>query len=631
MLVEMAKVRVIGHRSRLDRVLEVLHASRVLHLIDVNDDAGVRLPPLHLDDARLQELEEARYLKARVDALLALAPHPPRPEPDIAPLDREDLVRLRRELDEDAPEIERLVHRVDALSSEREVLPRYLSSLRRLLPLVTELTGLEGYETTALLVESRHAEVLGELNIELDEMLEANYEIISDQIDADTVGAVLVFPRKRSDPVHELLGREQLTMVRLPSRYESMPFQAAIAAMEQRLSELPLEIQATSRAIDDIVRPRSNWATASVALRRRVDQLRAVRHLGATPHTFVISGWLPVREISGLRERLAADVGGALTVEHAPIDAADEPPVLMENPAPARPFEFLVRLLALPKYGGLDPTRLMTVFLPLFFGMMLGDIVYGAALLAIAVAVAHRFRDRPGGVRDLARVLELGAGWSVVWGVIYGEFLGDLGHRWFGLEPIWINREEALEPLLLFALAVGSAHIVLGLILGIMEAVRRGERHQLYERLAMITALAGLFLVAGVAAERLPEGLVTPAVAAIVVGLVVLMVLGGVMGLLMGPLELIGIVGNILSYLRIAAIGLASVYLARVANELGATGPLWIGVVVATLFHALNLALGAFSPTIQSLRLHYVEFFGKFYESGGEPYTPFGESPGAAA
>jgi V/A-type H+-transporting ATPase subunit I len=96
------------------------------------------------------------------------------------------------------------------------------------------------------------------------------------------------------------------------------------------------------------------------------------------------------------------------------------------------------------------------------------------------------------------------------------------------------------------------------------------------------------------------------------------------LGLLVGPIEFLGLIGNILSYLRIAAIGLASVYLAQVANEFaGVMGSLVVGIMIAVLIHALNLALGVFSPTIHSLRLHYVEFFRKFYEGGGRPYQPF--------
>jgi len=113
-------------------------------------------------------------------------------------------------------------------------------------------------------------------------------------------------------------------------------------------------------------------------------------------------------------------------------------------------------------------------------------------------------------------------------------------------------------------------------------------------------------------------------VIAVVVALAVLIALEWPLGLVMGPLGLIGAVSNVLSYLRIAAIGLASVFLARVANELGAAAPLLLGLTIAALFHALNLALGTFSPTIQALRLHYVEFFDKFYEPGGEPFAPFG-------
>ena len=86
--------------------------------------------------------------------------------------------------------------------------------------------------------------------------------------------------------------------------------------------------------------------------------------------------------------------------------------------------------------------------------------------------------------------------------------------------------------------------------------------------------------------------------------------------------------GNVLSYARIMAIGTASVMLAIVANQMvGAVGSTTVGLVFALLFHLVNFAIGLFSPAIHALRLHYVEFFGKFYSPGGTPYQPFGHGP----
>jgi V/A-type H+-transporting ATPase subunit I len=197
------------------------------------------------------------------------------------------------------------------------------------------------------------------------------------------------------------------------------------------------------------------------------------------------------------------------------------------------------------------------------------------------------------------------------------------------MHPLWFDRASAdhVTGLLLMTLAVGAVHITLGLILGVFEAIKDKSRSHLFERGGMLVGLMSLFLIVGILTNILPEGFMTPAIAGLILGIVLLSVSLGWLGIIMGPIEFIGLIGNVLSYLRIAAIGLASVYLAKVANDMaGMVGNLILGTILAVLIHALNFVLGAFSPTIHSLRLHYVEFFRKFYEGGGRPYQPFRSS-----
>ena len=92
----------------------------------------------------------------------------------------------------------------------------------------------------------------------------------------------------------------------------------------------------------------------------------------------------------------------------------------------------------------------------------------------------------------------------------------------------------------------------------------------------------------------------------------------------MAAIDIMSSLTNIMSYARLMAIGMASVVLALVANTLGSSmGILAVGILVAVLLHVVNIVLCMFSPTIQALRLHVVEFYSKFFEGGGRQYVPF--------
>jgi V/A-type H+-transporting ATPase subunit I len=173
--------------------------------------------------------------------------------------------------------------------------------------------------------------------------------------------------------------------------------------------------------------------------------------------------------------------------------------------------------------------------------------------------------------------------------------------------------------MLVFALSIGFVHVTLGLTMGLIGALHRRTNKEalaIFLNLVLLTII-GLLLI--VFFDLFPDLLARPFIILILLLAPVLLFAGG----LLAPLELLKTIGNIVSYARIMAIGLTSVLLAQVANMLsGLTGDFVLGAVVALLIHLINIIIGVFASSIHSLRLHYVEFFDKFVETGGRPFQP---------
>ncbi len=634
MLLPMAKVEIIGMKEKLEPTLRTLHGLGAVQIEDVTQQsARMVLPKMSLDAAALAEREEVGLLVTRLEALLSLLPVRPPPE-NLRQLYEEasfkpghDLVaEAKKALEEIGPQAQALAVRRDEIEGEQALLPRYAATLRKVFPLAAELPELTGYETVALLIERRFSAVLDLLRQELIALVGEQFELNARDVDEETTAAILVYPKEQSSKVNSLLGRENISQVRLPKELAGVSFKDALATIASRMAAIPTELDGIRDRLEELA---ARWyhpmALLRAALRDRLQELEVVARLGATQYTFVLAGWAPCRNLSELKMALTQQVGEQVLVNELKVAQVDmrQAPVVLFNPAVVRPFEFLVQLLALPRYGALDPTPLMALFMPIFFGLILGDVAYGVMLLLIAGLMMRRFSS--GVLRSLAQVMISCGIWAVIFGFLFGEFLGGVGQRAFRMRPLWMERGgETLIPLLVFTIGVGVAHVMLGLILGMWEAVHRRSGKELSERLGKFVALVAVFWLVGVLSHHLPRDFSTPGVVVLMIGIVLLSTPMGWVGTFLGPIEAVGVLGNVLSYLRLAAIGLSSVYLAEVANRLyGISANIVVGIIIAGLLHALNLALGIVSSTIQSLRLHYVEFFTKFYETGGETFKPF--------
>jgi V/A-type H+-transporting ATPase subunit I len=617
-IVAMQKVRILGPRSRVGAVIEKLQDIGVLHLC--HPDLAPPLAAMSLSAAQGRHvghvesaLDDVEETLGRLDGSLARTMLPARVASEG--LARE--VRLARRARRAAVS---LTGESRALEEEREHLEHFI----RVFSVFSDMgvaASTDATRTFFLVLSQDSSEVVGRLQQAISESIGNTFALNTEPLSTDEIAVALVVPVSELDRIDALLPEVGVNEVDLPEQFAHSDLSSSLRALRGRLSEVEIELE----GFEARRRRLAEWLLPGL-LRARIsfeDWLRATEALStaaATPHLFVIEGWLPASERDDLQRALFERVGRTIVIEDVAKESwsVQDVPVAISNPRIFRPFEVITRWLPLPRYGTMDPTPLVAVFFPMFFGLILGDMGYGAMLAGLALLGWLRSSEGST-IRSISQIAACCSAFSLTFGFLFGEFFGDLGHRYLGMHAIAFSREDTFIPFLALSLAIGFVHVVLGLILGAISGLHTDLRHSLGRGLsAVMLMLTAAMLLAAV--NVLPEAFFTPTAVALLLSFPVLIILEGALG----PVEFLSRLSNILSYARIMAIGTASVMLAIVANRMvGTLGGAVVGVVFATLFHLVNFGLGVFSPTIHALRLHFVEFFGTFYSPGGLIYDPF--------
>ncbi len=621
MIARMSKVEIVGPKESLQDVIILLQKLNVLQIEPETERAAgeEKLRPF-LHDERERALFERLFmddLGRKIDELITYLPKISVRTSYIQP---QTIVGSILYTVEKHLELVRELHdRRSALNKDVAELGHFAEFLKTLDVLFKGSTARPDFDIIGLTIKDQSA--VEHVRSIVSKMTGGNFKLFTVPAGDGTLAGIITIEKSIAESVSKGLTREHVPEMSFPADFDKLPLSGKITYLETQSLKQSLEIEKIDRELADMARhwlPLYNCVRDWIA--ERVSLLTVTASIERTQMCFYVRGWMPSDDVGRLKAQLDASFGMMVLLEekHVREEDLEHAPIVLTNPPYFKPFELFSRMLPLPAYRSLDTTPYIGIFFPVFFGMILGDAGYGVLLAVLAFFLIKRFAKNKD-VADASRILLVSSLYTVLFGLLYGELFGDLGERLFGLKPLLIERRTSVVPMMVFALSAGVVHILLGLVLGVVTAFKRHVRKEAIYKLLNIVVILCLIAVIASFFGFFPTVLSKPIIIAILIATPFLFFTGGILA----PLELLKSIGNVISYVRIMAIGLTSVLLAYVANRLaGEMGDIVIGVAVAALLHLLNIVLGLFSPTIHSLRLHYVEFFSKFVESGGTKFKP---------
>ena len=426
-----------------------------------------------------------------------------------------------------------------------------------------------------------------------------------------------------------------------------------VKGFESQIEKLKESIEGTERKLKAYENSRENLRLLSDYFRIRAQKYDVLGMLLQSDKTFIVTGYVPKREAPKLEEKLTKRFDLAFEAEDVPEE--EDAPVALKNNEFTSCAEGITTSFGLPAKGEIDPTGIMSVCYIFLFGLMLSDAAYGLIVFLACFWALKRFPRMGENLRKSIRLFMYCVISNLFCGVMFGGYFGDrvnvVTRTFFGKEAaipaLWFVPLNDPMRMLLYSMIFGVIHMFLGLgIKGYMYLKDKKYVDFVCDVVFWYMMLIGLVMI--LIPTELFASIVQVHVAfpPAVNLLAKILAIGGAAGILLmsgrssknpvlrvalGAYDLYNITGwlsDVLSYSRLLALGLATGVIASVVNQMGSM--FGSGIIGAVLFiivfiigHLFNLAINLLGAYVHTCRLQYVEFFGKFYEGGGQEFVPF--------
>lgn len=551
------------------------------------------------------------------------------------------------------------------LSSMREKdseIATYHSEIARLSGLLFQLKPLESIKWPLELFTTGTREIVGEILVisktvagqfkkrfssELGEYSEIQ-ELHTSEKEANTTFVILL-RKKDLNTLQSVAADFSATRVDVPKEFkkiaieEKIKLETDIANLKKKETLVSSEIASRANEGLEIARYYSDYW---IIIRDRVESMLSGL---PTEEVLIWTFWVPTKSLSHV-EATVKTYENLTEFAITELEDGELPPTLLQNPKWSSSLEPLTLMYGSPTYGKVDPSTLMAPFFFLFMGMCFGDAGYGLLLTAIFGYILIKHKLSPT-LRKFFILLTTSMVFSVFVGLVTGSWFGDSITAFSFLSPLIPikNAFQLLDPMndpmtfLLISLALGFVHILFGLTIALVSNWKEGDKTAaILDQATWIAFLISLVVMGVSMSGKISPAFVLPSkIMSISFALLLVATQGRAKKNLFSKLfsgilslyDVTGYLGDVLSYSRLLALGLGSAAVGMVINLLGtlvADTP-YVGIFLAAIIfiigHAFSIVVNLLGAFVHSLRLQYVEFFGKFYEANGKDFTPLSNAP----